>query len=228
MGEAPIRVLVVEDDFMVARVNREFVERVPGFAVVGVAGSGGQALAMVERERPDLVILDIYLPDMSGTEVLRRLRAAGDGPDAIVVTAAREAGAVREAMRGGALDYIVKSFRFERFAATLEKYKLYHNRLQSGGELGQREVDRLYNLVVRREEPSQLPKGIDAQTLDRVRGHLRRAATPLTAEEVARGVGFSRTTARRYLEYLADAGEAQEELAYGTVGRPEHRYFARN
>jgi len=182
MKEDPIKVLVVEDDFMVAQVNRDFVERVPGFSVVGVASTGEQALEMLEKERPDLVILDIYLPDMSGTEVLRGIRASGNETDVIVITAAREAGAIRDALRGGAIDYIIKSFRFERFAAALEGYRTYRKRLDSGGEMGQREVDHLYNLVVKREQPDALPKGIDPQTLDRVRRHLRRSGAALTAE----------------------------------------------
>lgn len=228
MKDEPIKVLVVEDDFMVAQVNRDFVEKVPGFCVVGVASSGAQALEMLEKERPDLVILDIYLPDMSGTEVLRCIRASGNGADVIVITAAREAGAVREALQGGAIDYIIKSFRFERFAATLEGYKAYRDRLQRAGELGQREVDRLYNLVVKRDPPDALPKGIDHQTLDRVRRHLERSPDSLTAEEVAHGTGLSRTTARRYLDYLVETGQAKEELTYGAVGRPEHRFTLRS
>jgi response regulator of citrate/malate metabolism len=60
-----IRTLIVDDDFMVAKVHRAYVERVAGFEVVGVAHTGAEALDAVDRLRPDLLVLDIYLPDVS-------------------------------------------------------------------------------------------------------------------------------------------------------------------
>lgn len=106
-------VLVVEDDFMVASIHTRFVERVPGFRVVGTASTGEHALAEVDRISPDLLLLDVHLPDISGIEVLRRLRAAGNDVGVVVITAAREADTVRAAAAGGAAHYLVKPFAFE-------------------------------------------------------------------------------------------------------------------
>ena len=106
-----IRVLVVDDDFMVAKVHRGFVDRVPGFTTVGVAHTGADALAQFGTLRPDLVLLDIYLPDITGLDVLRRLRDSGDGgPDVLAVTAARDVATVRSALRGGVVHYVLKLF----------------------------------------------------------------------------------------------------------------------
>ena len=83
-----IRTLVVDDDPMTASIHRSYVERITGFEVVGEAHTGAEAVALATRLAPDLVLLDIYLPDMTGLDVLRALRAAGPTRiDVIAVTA---------------------------------------------------------------------------------------------------------------------------------------------
>ena len=88
-GTDDLTVLVVDDDFMVARIHTQFVERTEGFVVVGVSSSGQAALDDIARLRPDLVLLDVHLPDMTGIDVLRRLRGGGDDVGVLMVTAAR-------------------------------------------------------------------------------------------------------------------------------------------
>ena len=74
-----IRVLVVDDDFMVAKVHGAFVGRTPGFEVAGVAHTGAAALHAAEELQPDLVLLDIHLPDLSGSEVTVAVSDSGPG-----------------------------------------------------------------------------------------------------------------------------------------------------
>jgi two-component system CitB family response regulator len=198
-----LRTLVVDDDFMVAKVHRGYTERVPGFEVDGVAHSGADALAAVDRFRPDLVVLDIYLPDMSGLDVLRELRQRQTAVDVIMVTAARDVASVRGAMQGGALYYIVKPFDFARFREALEAYR---------------------RLVMRATPTPMLPKGLNRPTLEMVVRYLEQQPQAASAQEVAHGTGVSRGTARRYLEFLEAQGRTAMELRYGAAGRPEHRY----
>ncbi len=103
-----IRTLVVDDDYRVADLHCAYVERVSGFAVAGRAHTGAEALLSVDQLLPDLVLLDIYLPDVSGLEVLQQLRE-GDHPpvDVISITAAREVESLRAAMRGGVVHYLI-------------------------------------------------------------------------------------------------------------------------
>ena len=107
-----IRTLVVDDDFMAVSVHRQFVERIPGFEVVGEATTGAEARALVERLRPDLVLLDIYLPDENGIELMRRLRASDSRADVIAITSAKDVDVLRDAMQLGVVHYIVKPFTF--------------------------------------------------------------------------------------------------------------------
>jgi response regulator of citrate/malate metabolism len=218
-----IRTLIVDDDFMVAKVHRAYAERVPGFEVVGVAHSGADALQAVERLRPDLVVLDIYLPDMSGLTVLQELRKKQSAVDVIMVTAARDVESLRTAMAGGALRYIVKPFNFDRFSETLQTYQRFLGKRAALDEVDQEDVDRLYAAFGVVPEQS-LPKNLNRPTLETVLRYLREHPDPVSAQEVGQGTGVSRGTARRYLEYLESQARAVLELRYGSAGRPEHRY----
>ena len=125
-----IRTLVVDDDFMAVSVHRQFIERIEGFEVVGDATTGKDALGLVEQLRPDLVLLDIYLPDENGIELMRRLRA-GDSQrvDVIAITSAKDVDVLRDAMQLGVIHYIVKPFTFATFRERLETYEAATERL---------------------------------------------------------------------------------------------------
>ena len=186
-----IRTLVVDDDFMSASIHRTYVDRVTGFEAVGEAHSGGEALELVGRLRPDLVLLDIYLPDMSGLDVLRRLRQDEDAAvDVIAVTAAKDVTTLRAAMQGGVVHYIVKPFLFETFRDRLEGYAALKQRLERLREASQGDVDHLFSLL-RVEGRPRLPKGISAPTLGLVVAAARESETEVSAVDVAeRAVSF--------------------------------------
>ncbi|MCK9795403.1 response regulator [Isoptericola sp. 4D.3] len=228
-------VLVVEDDFMVASIHRRFVERVPGFRVVGEAHTGADALAAVEALHPDLVLLDVHLPDLSGIEVLRRLRAAGNDLGVVVITAAREADTVRAAAAGGAAHYLVKPFASEDLAARLQEFRRSRAALEGLGEADaddggagiQADIDAVFARPPQVAGPrGPLPKGLSQETADAVLEALS-AGAELSATECADAVGVSRVSARRYLEHFATMGRAAVRLNYGTAGRPERRYRLR-
>jgi response regulator of citrate/malate metabolism len=217
-----IRVLVVDDDFMVAKVHCGFVERIAGYTVAGVAHSGHDALRAVDTVEPDLILLDIYLPDMSGLEVLQHLRERGTAVDALMVTAARDVATIRTALRGGIVNYIIKPFTFDALRDRLERYAAAHRTLTLTGPVGQDDVDRLFSTL--RPTTMQLPKGLTRATADLVARVLQNASADLSAAECAEQAGLSRVSTRRYLEYLVSLGKADLRLRYGVAGRPEHRY----
>ena len=219
-----IRVLVVDDDFMVARVHGGFVGRVPGFAVVGVAHNGAAALDAVAELAPDLVLLDIHLPDMSGIEVLRRLREQQPDVDVLVISAAQEVDTVRTALRGGVVHYLLKPFDQNALRDRLEHYAAAHRALAQ--TVGQRELDRLFgsSAPVAPAAPPRLPKGLSPESADLVAGTLRATDDDLSASECSERTGLSRVSARRYLEYFVEIGRAEVRLRYGAAGRPQRRY----
>ncbi|MGH2972433.1 MAG: response regulator [Gaiellaceae bacterium] len=219
-----IRTLVVDDDFMAVSVHRQFVERLVGFEVVGEATTGRDARALVQRLRPDLVLLDIYLPDETGIEFMRTLRAGATPPvDVIAITSAKDVEVLRDAMHLGVVHYIVKPFTFVTFRERLESYAEARRRLADMGQAEQRDIDRLYGLL-RTSGDASLPKGISPPTLTLVASLLRDSSSALSTSEVAARTGISQGVARRYLRFLADSGAVDYTLRYGAAGRPEHLY----
>jgi response regulator of citrate/malate metabolism len=219
-----IRTLVVDDDAMTASIHRSYVERVPGFQVVGEAHTGRAAVESVRELRPDLLLLDIYLPDISGLEVLRRLREP-ETPhvDVIAVTAAKDVQTLRSAIHGGVIHYLVKPFFFDTLRERLEAYAALRGRLDRLRDPDQHDIDHVFSLL-RSHGRQSLPKGISPLTLELVSDAISEADGEVTASDVAEKAGVSRGTARRYLEYLAAIGAIQLSLRYGVTGRPEHLY----
>jgi response regulator of citrate/malate metabolism len=222
------RVLVVDDDFMVARIHRGFVERVDCFEVVGTARTGDVALAREGALKPDLVLLDLYLPDAFGLDVVARLRAAGETCDVLVITAAKEADSVRGALRQGVVGYLLKPFAFADLQQRLVTYAAERAR-DLGDDLTQAEIDAAFtsSQPVGRGPVAVLPKGLSAETAESVERALRESRDSretLSATECAEVVGISRVSARRYLEHFVSFGQAEVTLRYGSTGRPERRY----
>lgn len=221
-------VLIVDDDPKIAEIHRHFTEKVEGFTVCGIADTLDDAEKMAQLLEPDLVLLDLYFPEGLGTEVLWKLRARRQATDVILITAAKELEPLQEAMRGGVFDYIIKPVMFPRFREALERFRGHRLQLQSETPLNQQDVDRLLHPYKDSSagEP-QYPKGIDPLTLKKIRTVFEQPHPDgLSAEEVGQQIGASRTTARRYLEYLTATGRLTAELIYGAVGRPERKYFA--
>lgn len=219
-----IRTLIVEDDLHVAAIHRGYLERIGGFAVVAEARTVEQAVELIGSLHVDLVLLDIYLPDGSGLDVLRRIRASDRSHvDVIAITAARDVDTLRAALQGGAVHYLVKPFQFNAFREKLETYAAARARLASARELDQVEIDRVVGLL-RTEGRAALPKGLSPTTLDVVARVLREQKGDVSASDIASRAGLSRVTARRYLDHLVRSGTVELSMRYGSAGRPEHRY----
>lgn len=224
-----IRTLVVDDDFRVAAIHAAYVERVPGFVVVGQAHSAEALVAAIASLRPDLILLDLYLPDHHGLEVLKRLRQApsdASALDVIVITAANDAASVRAAMQSGAVHYLLKPFGFEALRDKLLAYEEMRRQLGALESADQASVDRLYGAMARPARQSPSPAH-PSHTLEAIVDLLARTDAELSASEVAEHLGVSRATAQRYLVQLEAAGRITMSLRYGSAGRPEHRYSRR-
>ncbi|MGI8712405.1 MAG: response regulator [Solirubrobacteraceae bacterium] len=215
------RVMVVEDDRVVAGLHCRFVSRESGFSVVGVAGAALQAERMIAALKPDLLLLDLGLPDETGIGLLRRLRARGETVEAIVVTAASATRVVRATVHLGVVDYLVKPFDQERLRQSLALFRRRMAML-SGSRLVQDEVDQICS-----DGPNSrrwLPRDLSEERLAEIQRAFRSFDCPATAAEVADHSGVSRVTARRYLEYLVTIGQATTSIAAAGPGRPSKTY----
>ncbi len=225
-----IRVVIAEDDARIAEIQQRFMERIEGFEVIGLSHSLEQTEQMVEILEPDLLLLDIHFPDGNGLDYLKKIREQNINTDVILMTAARDIDTLKSAMHGGIFDYIVKPLVFERIEDSMNRYLQHVQRIKSLHRIDQKTIDSLLprggsdNANVSTEH--FLPKGIDALTLVKVQDLFAATGSPIGASTVGDNIGVSRTTARRYLEYLVSSGELIVDVNYGGVGRPE-RYYCR-
>lgn len=218
------RVMIIEDDIAIAELHHKYLSQLSGLEVVSIATTRMEAELQLEVLKPDLLLMDVYLPDGTGLEILNTLRANNQTCDVILITAARDVDTLQQAMRGGVVDYLLKPVMFPRLEAALQKYISQRQQLHVAESLDQNLVDKmLQSNVVPDTSSHRLPKGIDGVTLDKIRG-LFVGVEMYTADEAGEQIGASRTTARRYLEYLISSGELEADLNYGTVGRPERCY----
>ena len=218
----PIRTLVVDDDYRVAHIHTASVERIEGFVCVGQAHTAAQARQQIDQTRPDLLILDIYLPDEDGLSLLRSLTGAGSAPDCIFITAARDLDSVREAIGLGAMYYLVKPFGFKQLKNKLESYRRWRHELAAGPRdaADQQTVDALYDMLRVTSDPSRLLPPTMAKILQVVQG----SENAVSASDIATRVGISRPTAQRYLTELHRRGVLALDLEYGSTGRPANLY----
>lgn len=218
-----IKVLIVEDDPMVLEVNKEYLSKLDNFQLVTSAKNGKMALEKIKTEAIDLVLLDVYLPDMSGVELLKKIRKLNMPIDVITVTAARDSETVHRLFRLGVIDYLVKPFRYDRFKSALKNYEHFWYKLKNKSEINQADID----CIIEQGEIGEdelLPKGLNEITLKQITMALLKQEEPVRAEELAQYLGLARVTVRRYLDYLAKQNKVNVNLQYGQVGRPTHYY----
>ncbi|MBM4764808.1 response regulator [Bacillus sp. B15-48] len=227
-------VLIVEDDFRVAEIHRQYVEKVNGFVVQKTVNSKKSAFDYLKntKQLPDLLLLDIYIPDVEGLELFWQLRHSYQEVDIVAVTAANDVKTVQETLRGGIFDFIVKPFDYTRLEHTLLRYKEFRQHLKSEKEMSQEEINQLTGFQPIPVPPSSVkpehPKGIDPITLKEIeRLFDEENIEGITAVELSKQIGTSRSTARRYLEYFVATNKLKTKLIYGTVGRPERQYILR-
>ena len=224
----PIEVLIIEDDKRVADIHRRFIEKIDGFTVIGSAHTGEEARDWVLALLPDLVLLDVFLPDVLGTELMTFIHNNSPETDIIFITAAAEIDIVKKAFRHGVVDYILKPLTFDRFKESLLTYSSKREMLSGEGVMQEDYIKLLWNQTDSAEtslsNPNP-PKGIDPITMKKVVNHIKNIEEGITAEMLGLEIGVSRSTARRYLEYLVSEKHAFTELLYGSVGRPERRYL---
>ncbi len=219
-----LRVGIAEDDYRIAAIHEEFLSKMNDIEVVFKALTGEETMKQIESNDIDLLLLDIYMPDRLGTDLINEIREMKPEVGIIMISAGTEKGIVQKALQLGVFDYIIKPVTLERFMETVEKYRTFRRELEQKSEVDQSFLDQYFGYDTSSED-EETPKGIDPLSLKKVKGILKKE-NGVTAEEMGNLMGASRTTARRYLEYLISVGQCHAELEYGIVGRPERRYYS--
>lgn len=219
------RAVIIEDDPMVASINRQYMEKHPGIKITGEFRNGKDALDFLKKTGADLAIVDYYMPIMNGMEFIRKCHEEGIRIDVIMVTAANTARDISEFLQLGIVDYLVKPFTFERFQKAIDKYLYMKNISSQDKELDQSEIDRLLAQNAPVQSKAPLEKGLQEQTLELIRSYLEEnKGIFLSSNEIAGKVNLSRITVRRYMNYLVENREIISQIDYSTGGRPSVKY----
>lgn len=218
-----IKVLIVEDDPMVAEINKGYVESVSGYKVMGSVSNGEKAMSYLSEKTIDLAIVDIYMPEMDGITFIKKMRQKQIESDVIFVTASNDVNDINTSLKYGAVDYLIKPFKFDRLISTLESYKERFNMMIGEKSIRQEDFDRLTRVGT---EKIRLPKGLQEKTLEMILEIIKTftASRQFDTESISEKSGISTVTVRRYLEYLEDSGKVKSEIFYGTGGRPKSLY----
>lgn len=218
-----IKVLIVDDDPMVGDINKRYVESVEGYEVLGIAKNGFEALKILDRKDVGLAIVDIYMPDMDGLTLIREIRKKQIKTDIIIVTASDDREDIDTALKYGAVDYLIKPFKYERLVDTLNKFKERNNAFNREDSMRQDEIDKL---IKKKETVKDLPKGLHRKTLEKIWKYISDNCqkSEFTAESLSEEIEISSVTVRRYLEYLESTQRINSSIRYGTVGRPKSFY----
>lgn len=222
-----IKVLIVEDDFRIAQVQEGFLQKIPDVQVVGKALNAEDTINSLKKQTVDLILLDIYLPDRLGTDLLPHIRENYPEIDIIMITAATEKAMLETSIRQGVFHYLLKPVTMEKFIETIESYKKRKKLLYNRDEVDQSIIDQYFGTSVNQLSFNQkdLPSGVDRLTLQKVKEVLHTLDSGISIEEMGEKMGASRTTARRYLEYLVSINICMAKHEYGIVGRPERKYY---
>lgn len=218
--------MIAEDDFRIAQIQEGFLKKVQDVSLVGKALNAKETLKLLEQEEVDLLLLDIYMPDQLGTELLQKIRENYPKVDIIMVTAATEKAMLEKAIRHGVFHYLLKPVTIEKFIEVIEEYKRKKKLFNSRDEVDQSIIDSFFGTSTQTVlNQKELPSGVDRLTLQKVKDVMFELKGGVSIEEMGERMGASRTTARRYLEYLVSINVCTAKHDYGIVGRPERKYY---
>lgn len=230
-----IKIVLIEDDPMVREVNRQFIERVEGFEIVATASNGQEGIEKIKQHSPQLVFMDIFMPQLDGMDALAKIRSEKLQVDVITVTAANDRPTIERILQLGVFDYIMKPFTFERMEQTLLKYREFKQKMNEHVDFTQQQLDTMIQKSPannKREEVEtsgivneDLPKGFNKATLEKVLAYLQQKTEGASADDVASSIGVARVTARRYLDLMEKRDMIQVDSVYGNIGRPINIYF---
>ena len=218
-----IKVLIVEDNRLMAEINRKHIERVEGFLFCGIATTGAEALEILKKQEIDLVLLDIFLPDMNGLDILAEIRKQNYSVDVILASAAQDNQSIQTGLRNGAVDYLIKPFEFERLQAALIGFEKRLDLIKKYPNVSQSDLDQQIFSGISYVD-IELPKGLDLNTIKKVWDKIQETNSEFSAGQMASHVGISPVSMRKYLKHFQNTKLLSTEVSYGGIGRPVYKY----
>lgn len=183
----PIRVLIVDDHSIVRQGLSSIIEPDPDFEIIGEASTGAETLEFVESEKPDIVLLDLRLADMSGVEICQRIRESSPETRVLILTAFFDRDLVNACLQAGAQGYLLKDAENMALTEVLHKAYLGHSMMDP------RAIDALTELVRQNEG---IPERLSLREIE----VLRLIAKGMTNKEIAATLHLSENTVKWYVK----------------------------
>lgn len=225
-----IKTMIVEDDPMVMQINSKFLKKVEGFSLVKAVANLSEAKEFLEDNKIDLILLDVFLPNENGIDLLKWLRKNEISCDVILITADKSIDRIKDAFRYGGVDYLIKPFTFERFKESLEIFKERLNSFKNNETIEQGELDKFILNNKNKESGDKkfkldLEKGLNKYTYNSIANELNNINEEyFTMEELSEKLGIAKVTVRKYLDYMSKQGTLEKIIEYGKIGRPLYKY----
>ncbi|WP_251862049.1 response regulator [Clostridium sp. Marseille-Q2269] len=220
-----IQVMIVEDDPMVREINSKFLKRVEGFSLYKAVSNLDEAKKFISLKKPDLILLDVYLPKENGIDLLKWIREKNIDIDIILITADKSIERIQQAFRGGVVDYLIKPFNFQRFKEALIQFKSRYYEFKKNDVIEQKELDKVIAGANTSQSEDDFAKGLNKYTYNSIWKEIEQGNDKdLTAEDLAEKLGIARVTVRRYLEFMEKENKVEKLVEYGKVGRPQYKY----
>jgi len=220
-------VWIIEDDFRVANIHTDYIHTIGGFIVTESLRTGQETIKKLKQSSrlPAIILIDLNMPDVEGSSLVRHIRHHHPAIKIIVISVATERGLIKDVVDLGIFDYLIKPFEQQRLQQALKKYLHEFYLFQNRTSVTQQDLDSLFYRESTITEDSHV-KGIDLHTLQIVKRIFENQQfQELTASQLSELIGSSRSTARRYLEYLVGEHFLYIKPIYGTIGRPERKYI---
>ena len=225
-----MNVLIIEDDPMVAKLNEDFLKTIPTINIVGNYRTTEEAKEALQEKKIDALLLDNYLPNQTGIEFLAELRKEHNQVPVILITAANDIETIQQALALGVIDYLVKPFTAERFLSSIQKVMNQKKLFSQLKYANQQNIDALFNehstnnTSANFSLSNDLPKGLAKLTMEKVLEKINEETTSFSTEELAKKIGISRISTKKYLTFLVESNYLTEDIVYQEVGRPTIRY----
>jgi len=193
VGAPPIRVLIVDALEIVRQGLVRLLDGSPSIEVIAEAASGGDALRLVDTLRPDVVLLDLALPDSDGVEIVRRLLAADNPPHVLILTGEVGDDRVRDAIGAGVIGYLLKDIRRDDLVRAIET-----------AATGRPVLDPVVQRYLMQQSSAPAQPAVLAALTERERDLMRCLAQGLTNRQIAADLGLTHGTVKVYMSALLD------------------------
>ncbi|MEW9110588.1 MAG: response regulator [Cytobacillus gottheilii] len=223
-----MKAIIVEDDPMVSDINHQYLERFE-FEIIASVKSIPELWNILNKQIPDLILLDVYLYGETGIDFLHDIRQKGISIPIIMITAAHDMATIKKALDFGVIDFLIKPFTYKRFSLAIEKFFQYHDLFTKHKKTDQAMLDQIligdgeitsHTAGYQNIGPPSLPKGVSRLTMKKVLAAMKEYNETFSTDDIAKQVGLSRISTKKYLQFLTEIGYLTEELKYLTVGRP--------